>query len=397
MINIHFFGKPDSFEIYEGSENGYIKIHDSFIEPEIKVEKNNTLVIQRFIKNGFCYLQVYTFAQSYNSGRGGIVIGVGIKSDKLINLNNYEGLIIILDEFKSKVLNNFEFKEKSLANYFNSFEKNYNNDLQEVSYSSGSIPNSSTQSLLLYLDDINKGIKKLPKEINGLKSIYIVSDLDIFKSNINTSILYENSNKIYTLSNDSKIVEYKEEISTKPKSNKPNHKVDQDEFEIKKLQNDVILLKSKYVSTKNDFQAYKNKTKKRLQILTLISILLFSTTMFLIVKRIDKDKIKENSDTENTDTTKQPVVDKELTPVNITKSPSMVPHSQDNISDTIYIVKKGEGYDAVLNKYNKNHPDNKLTIDQLAQINNIPKINNANTQKQEYKPLGVGQKIKFKN
>lgn len=287
MTTIHFFGKPDTFEIYEGSQNGYDRIFDSFIEPEIKIENRNDFVIKRFIKNGFSYLQLYSFAQSYNSGRGGIVIGVGLKSDRLseLNIKNFEKLEIILNDFKLDVLNDIEFKENTLANYFNTKKNSYQSKIQEITYNNEPIPNSSTQSLLLYLDDINKGVKNLPKEINGLKSIYIVSNLEIFKSNINSIILHENSNKIYTLSNQSKIVEYKEEISNTPKSNKPNHKVEQDEFETKKLQNDVLLLKSKYVNTKNEFQGYKSRATRRIQILSALSILFFFTTVGTIIKQ----------------------------------------------------------------------------------------------------------------
>lgn len=295
--SIILFGKPDSFESYELATNGVKRIFDSFIEPELKVSQNQNYVYRQFINGGFSYLQIYSFAQAYQSGREGIVIGVAFKSDTLIDLSNenLNTLKSILESFKTKALDGIEFKSNSLDKTVQEFYQEALSYTDKLKYKNNNLSKSINQTLLLFLPNLESGLKNLRNEINLLKDVYISSNKEVFTASINIKYLYTVENKFYTLNNENKIIEFINVVEPGKKTKSEFSEPDSDE--VKKLKNEVLTYKSRYDNLDNKLIEHKNSSARKIMLLSIASILFCLTTFTLFFKGIFFPN-KENSNTD---------------------------------------------------------------------------------------------------
>jgi hypothetical protein len=330
--SIILFGKPDSFESYELSSSGVKRIFDSFIEPEIKVSQNQKYVFHQFINDGFSYLQVYSFAQAFQSGREGIVIGVAFKSNSLIELcnENFDTLKLILDNFKNKALEGIAFKTNSLDKTVQEIYQEVLTNTQKIKYSDNSISQSINQSLLLYLPNLENGLKKLRNEVNLLNNVYISSNKDVYASVINTKYLYTVDNKFYTLNNENKIIEFVNIVE--PDKTIKTDFTETSTDEVKKLKNEVLTYKSKYDNLDNKLIEYKNATSRKIKLLSIASILFCLTTFSFFFKSIffsdkenltpDNSIIEQNTESNNNNQAKPAEQNNKISLVNILDNPN---------------------------------------------------------------------------
>jgi hypothetical protein len=296
--SIILFGKPDSFESYELATTGVKRIFDSFIEPEIKVSQSQNYVYHQFINDGFSYLQIYSFAQAYQSGREGIVIGVAFKSDTLIDLSNenLNTLKSILESFKNKALDGIEFKSNSLDKTVQEFYQEALSYTEKIKYKNNSLSKSINQSLLLFLPNLDSGLKNLRNEINLLKDVYISSNKEVFTASINIKYLYTVENKFYTLNSENKIIEFINVVE--PEKTIKSDFSESGSDEVKKLKNEVLTYKSKYDNLDNKLIEHKNASARKIKLLSIVSILFCLTTFSFFFKGIFFPN-KENTNTDN--------------------------------------------------------------------------------------------------
>lgn len=400
MTNFLFFGKPQSFEVYSLSNFGYERNNNSFLEPEIKISNSEVYLIRRIFKENVSYLQLYTFAQSHNSGREGVVIGVGLQSDSIIALNSKN--IKILDEelnkFKSIALANFEFKNENLFEILKNYSPN-TSFLSKVEFSNIPQNRVSKQSMLLYVEDIENALLLLPEQIDTLKSIYISEDLNTFKSDLNKKAIYAYENKFYTINKQNRIVLYEEEKEIiQPKKQKgksyfeiPNYPPENkntNDAELFKNRQDINTLESK-------FNKFRYKTLRLLQLLTFLIALLLLSTLFLYYRQFVQEQADDrinNTEITNTPISEEPPINQNIqtpqsepTSQNEVTAPNPPVANNPSVEDT-FIVKSGEAFDAFLNRINKGRTK-QISRDELLGFLNIT----------DPKKLPAGKKIHIPN
>lgn len=330
--SIILFGKPDSFESYQLSSTGFERIFDSFIEPELKVSQNQGYVYHQFIISGVSYLQIYCFAQAFQSGREGIVIGAAFKSDSLIDLcyENFNTLKIILEKFKNLAIDGIGFKSNSLDKTVQHIYQEVLAYMGRIKYKKNNPSKSINQSLLLYLQNFENSLTDLRDEINLLTDVYLSNSKDVFASKINIKYLYSVENKVYTLNEENKIVEYINVVEQE--STISSDFIETGPDEIKKLKNQVLEYKSKYDNLDNKLIHYKNITARRIRILSIASILFCLTVFSFFFKGIffpDKKNLAanktgagQNPESSNTNQTKSAEQNNTNSLINILDNPS---------------------------------------------------------------------------
>ncbi|QMU63503.1 MAG: hypothetical protein GKR88_08025 [Flavobacteriaceae bacterium] len=274
--SIIFFGKPDGFESFGFKPQGVKSKVDHF-EPSLKLESKHQDVFHTFTKNGYSYLELYSFAKAYNAGRDGIVIGVAIKSNKeiAVNDNNFKILNGLLSHFKKQALSGKMFNSTKISDMVSSFsldDKIFSDFEFTADYSNehGTLP--------LFLEDYESKINQISECRKSYSNVYVSNEKNIFNTKLNNRFLHKFGNKFYTISN-SQLIEYKEPVRTKPTH---TTKTSTDNV-TDKLKSDILREKSKYVDLESKLIAFRKSSGKKIKALAITSaVLLLSLGAFFL-------------------------------------------------------------------------------------------------------------------
>lgn len=285
--SIVFFGKPNSFESYEFKVDGITK--NNHAEPKLKLNQDQKDILHYYHKDDFYYLELYGFANAFNSGRSGIVIGVCLKSDKQFELSdkNISVLVKLLGFFKKKVLSGVMFNSTSLGKYIETFDIHKDEIYQAIDYRTTGSSQLINNLALLFLEDYENKIQFIGEEIINYADIYISSNKDIFGNPLNNGVFYEANNLFHVVS-DGKIIECKEQ---KKKSNdelKSEGQFTQEDKDNKPEINKLKLEISKGINEINDLKVNLKRTshkyKRALTIVSITSVVLLSSTVYYFLE-----------------------------------------------------------------------------------------------------------------
>ncbi|NDV83910.1 hypothetical protein [Bacteroides sp. 51] len=222
-----FYGKPQSFERYEITESGYSdKVQ---YEPRIKIPFVNDEVLHYFFKNGSYYLELYGYANPYQTVRQGVVIGVCVKFHRPIKLSsdNFSLLQSLLKDFKEIALSgqDMSFKALNLID-ITEFDQTINKPdvvgILSNFQTSDQLPKPLDNKLtLFYLENFN-GIDSLNDRIYNCKDIYFSTNKELFKDILNRAPFEEADECIHALKGvEAEEPPISEKLQGKPMATKP--------------------------------------------------------------------------------------------------------------------------------------------------------------------------------
>jgi hypothetical protein len=236
--SIIFFGKPNSFESYELKKDTIIKNNHS--EPQLKLSQDDKDVLHYYVKNSFYYLELYSFANAFEAGRPGIVIGVCIKSEQplAISERNVTTLSKLLAYFKGETLSGTMFKDSSLENY--KFNLNWDTIYKTIEYAKTTFKPEQGKLTLLLVEDFEHKIQQISDKILKYSNLYISSNSKIFHELINNKEFFEAGSKFFVVDNQ-EIKEYKEPIVKDPPMRPcPPQKDPESDFKRLQIENGIL-------------------------------------------------------------------------------------------------------------------------------------------------------------
>ena len=288
--SILIFGKPDSFEILEFNNLNYQLNTDELkiIEPQIKTRKKSDGNAIRYRNiNGYSYLLLYTYAQSFSSSRQGSCCGVGIKSKKRVafskkNIDLLEQLLQITKQnaFQQNIIefaaNNLQalLDKSSILSATNNLEK-------EVEFlESSSHTDFKNAQFLLVLEDFSN-INSLPE--NTYDDFFVVQNKEILQDEMNRTINSNcRTNNFYQIK-EKKIVKYIEPIVTNhsQKSNPSfsGNATKGNETLIDIIQRDLEDEKRKNEHLKVELKTTKTKIKRKILAWSIATMIFGLTTL----------------------------------------------------------------------------------------------------------------------
>lgn len=236
MIDIVVFGKPRSFESYEYYFDRDTKVknpENSHQEPSIKpTESTDVPILHYNAKNGVLTWEVYKYCHGYQSARNGIVLGVGLKSDKDFSLTHTRETILqpFWEDFANALLDrNRKFKTESIVTILKDKTTWTPEDKQNIKSSINgngtSIPSvDNNDTVLLVAPDLDE-ISTVETEIKAKKNVYIASDESVFRHLCNQDILQKEANNQIHIIKEGKIQKKQESKPVSKDKQKWYHKL----------------------------------------------------------------------------------------------------------------------------------------------------------------------------
>ncbi len=203
MKKIIVFGKPRSFESYEfefDDNSATNNKANSHIEPLLKPTQNQA-VLHYFVKDGCVCLEFYNYAKAFDTDRQGCIFGVGIKTDKDLNLSYTINKVLIpfWKVFAGAFLNeNDNFSDSTIIDALQVTKFG-----EEERHLIGNTTNNmlyvkpEKNKVLLLVADLDE-IKVVESQIKKYSDIYIAGNQEIFKDDIN-KLLRSKNNLIYEI------------------------------------------------------------------------------------------------------------------------------------------------------------------------------------------------------
>jgi len=196
MINIVVFGKPNSYESYEYEFDGesFQNKENTHLEPAIKPQNFNDIVLHYYSKDGIIGCELYTRCYGYSSERQGIIFGVGLKSDHDFEI--IEAIEKLLKPFWSDLASVFldssnKYISPSIVNSLKNTQWS-DDEIQLVTSIKKNVeaPKAKYHDgiLLLVASEMSK-INDVESKIKEFSDVYIVSNAEVFKEPNNQSVL----------------------------------------------------------------------------------------------------------------------------------------------------------------------------------------------------------------
>lgn len=214
MFNIVVFGKPRSFESLEfeleNPKQDTKTWENSHPEPSIKPIEYGRALFHYFRKENIEYWEVYLRCKGFDSDRDGIILGVGIKSDKNISLiKSVKTITEWLYFFVEKYINNdgeWKFKFNTIVDKLKNI-KWTDEDKQAIKdFIKEPIKKDgpSTDTTLLVANGLDE-LLSVEDNIKDFSDIYIADNADIFINRINSTTYTKRANGKFFIVKDGKI------------------------------------------------------------------------------------------------------------------------------------------------------------------------------------------------
>lgn len=201
MIDIVVFGKPRAFESYEFEFDGSLGhiLENSHREPFIKPTDYDVPVFHYYKKDEAVIWELYRRCRGYDSDRDGIVLGVGIKSDRDFDLMGTLSRLLIpfWEDFANAFLDsNKSFKVDSIVGRIKGTKWSHEEKEKVINCVKNDAPTpiEHDESLLLLVVPDFADISKIEKNIKAYSDVYITGSASLFQNEINRTVLAKQAN-----------------------------------------------------------------------------------------------------------------------------------------------------------------------------------------------------------
>lgn len=310
-----FFGKSQYFTTHAFDNHDYIEDFNTIIKDFDLLESkvftvdalDNKEIFAKYhftSREGTKYslIKLYSFAQAFSGDRiAGSIYGVAILSEQDIALSktNINILKLAKEQFAKLCLNGKKFKTsdfyEEVYKIWSAIVKHEKgNLLNKVDYTSKKIFNTNTESRGIYVKNLFEDITTLENQMEKSSRIYVSEDLEHLKR---THKKFGSQFEVYLKTNNGcELYEEPKPIVPPKISNHQNIGLKKPESELQVLKHRISDLEEEnnYLSSKASF--YKKKSTNIFLRLSILSTVLFLTTITFFFKSNFSSNKKDNSE-----------------------------------------------------------------------------------------------------